>query len=239
MMGCSKKTGYPGSYHRKKGGELYRRPVPPELGEMGEAEMDALLQRNGLEIVCIKTEKVYESCKQVETNEEVTDLSSIASGEIEDVWCIDAELVIDDKHPFTCEKIPNTNRARVSFFYRFRFAFIDQAGQKFITSPPIFFERTVILSDRIFDPRLFVQCEVFLDCFECFVSGPQEVTCCIGKLILIKLVALVQLLVPSYGFCPEPDFCTQVEAECPDFEPDWPPFPPQDDLVPNGPIEPV
>ena len=104
MMGCSKKTGYPGSYHRKKGGELYRRPVPPELGEMGEAEMDALLQRNRLEIVCIKTEKVYESCKQVETNEEVTDLSSIASGEIEDVWCIDAELVIDDKHPFTCEK---------------------------------------------------------------------------------------------------------------------------------------
>ncbi len=224
MMGCSKDTGYPG-YQRKKSGELYSRPVPPELGEMGVPNIDT-----GIEIVCIKTEKVYESCKKVETNEEVTDLSNIAVGEIEDVWCIDAELVIDAKHPFTCEKVPNTNRARVSFWYRFRFAYIDQAGQKFFTSPPIFFEKTVILSDRIFDKRLFVQCEVFLECFECFVSGPQEVTCCIGKLILVKLVALVQLLVPSYGFCPEPDFCTQVEAECPDFEPEWPPFPPQADL---------
>ena len=225
MMGCSKNTGYPG-YQRKKSGELYSRPVPPELGPMGVPDV-----KTGIEIVCIKTEKVYESCKKVETNEEVTDLSHIAVGEIEDVWCIDAELVIDAQHPFTCEKIPNTNRARVSFWYRFRFTFIDQAGQKFFTSEPIFFEKTVILSDRIFDKRLFLQCEVFLDCFECFVSGPQQVTCCIGKLILIKLVALVQLLVPSYGFCPEPDFCTQVEAECPEFEPEWPPFPPQTDLI--------
>ena len=51
--------------------------------------------------------------------------------------------------------------------------------------------------------RAYVQCEVFLDCFECFVRI-QQVTCCIGKLQLFKLVAQVQLLVPAYGFCPEP-----------------------------------
>ncbi|HPU00968.1 MAG: hypothetical protein GX890_08710 [Firmicutes bacterium] len=234
-MSCGKRTGYHSSLQRRKSGELYRRPVPSNLAELKDIGLTQAEPE--LEIVCIKTEKVYESCKKVETNEEITDLSNIAVGEIEDVWCLDAELVIDDKHPFKCEKVANTNRARVSFFYRFRFAYIDQAGQKIFTSQPIFFEKTVILSDRIFDPRLFVQCEVFLDCFECFVSGPQQVTCCIGKLILVKLVALVQLLVPSYGFCPEPDFCTQVEAECPEFEPEWPPFPPQDDLV-NGPSEP-
>ncbi|HOB28713.1 MAG: hypothetical protein WAQ32_05660 [Dethiobacteria bacterium] len=224
-MGCSKQAGQPG-YQRKKSGELYSRPVPDNL-KIGPLQLP-----EEAEIVCIKTEKVYESCKKVETNEEVTDLTGIAVGEIEDVWCIDVELVIDEEHPFTCEKISNTNRARVSFWFYYRFAYIDQGGQKFFTSQPVFFEKTVILSDRIFDKRLFVQCEVFLDCFECFVSGPQQVTCCIGKLILVKLVALVQLLVPSYGFCPEPDFCTQIEAECPDFEPEWPPFPPQS--VPTG-----
>lgn len=225
-MGCSKKTGYPG-FQQKRGGELYRGPVPPELAEFESPAGSP----PGWKIVCIKTEKVYESCKQVDTNEEITDLCGIATGEIEDVWCIDAELVIDERHHFKCEKIPNTNRARSSFWFRYRFAYIDQTGQKFFTSKPIFYEKTVILSDQILDKRLFVQCDVFLDCFECFVSGPQQVTCCIGKMLLIKLVALVQLLVPTYGFCGKPDDCAQVETECPGFYPDWPPFPP--DLVPG------
>lgn len=217
-MGCSKNSSYPG-LQQKKSGDLYRRPVPSELKPMQIPEPT--------EVVCIKTEKIYESCKQVETNEEITNLCGTAKGEIMDVWCIDTELVIDEHHLFRCEKIPNTQRARVSFWFRFRFAYVDQAGQKFHTSKPIFFEKMVILSDQIFDRRLYVQCEVFLDCFECFVSGPQQVTCCIGKLLLVKLVAMVQLLVPAYGFCPDPDSCTEVEAECPPFEPVWPPFPPQ------------
>ncbi len=180
------------------------------------------------EIVCIKTEKVYESCRRTQVNEEVTDLSSIAVGEIMDVWCVGVELVVDEQRPFICEKVPNTRRARVSFWFRYRFAFIDQDGQKFFTSEPINHEETVVLSDRIFENALFVQCEVFLDCFECFVSGTQQVTCCIGKLMVFKLAALVQLLIPSYGFCPEPDECVQVEAECPAFDPVWPPYPPQE-----------
>jgi len=86
--------------------------------------------------------------------------------------------------------------------------------------------------DRADEKDLVAQCEVFLECVECFVSGFQEVTCCIGKLIVFKLVALVQLLVPAYGFCPEPDLCPQVEAECPEFDPGWPPFSPQEEV--NG-----
>lgn len=181
------------------------------------------------ELVCIKTEKVYESCRVVDINEEVADLSGIAVGPIEFVECIDVELVVDDAHPFVCAKIPNTNRAKLKFWFRYRFTYFDQSGQKFFTSEPIFHEKTVILSDRIFEKQLFVQCEVFLECFECFVSGFQQVTCCISKLLVFKLVALVQLLIPAYGFCPEPELCTDVLAECPDFDPGWPPFPPQDD----------
>ncbi|MBS4026630.1 MAG: hypothetical protein KGZ96_13330 [Clostridia bacterium] len=51
---------------------------------------------------------------------------------------------------------------------------------------------------------------------------------CIGVLILIKLEAEVQLLVPTYGYPPLPPNCEQVIGECPDdFQPDWPPYPAQ------------
>ncbi|MGI6614798.1 MAG: hypothetical protein ACOX30_02030 [Dethiobacteria bacterium] len=220
MMGCSKSSGHPGLQQRR-GGERYSHPVPLEFKPM------QIENTPGYEVVCIKADKIYERCKSVETNEVVTELCGIAVGAIEDVWCIDAELVIDAKHHFKCEKIPNTNRAKISFWYRLRFAYIDQAGQKIYTSKPAFFEKTVILSDRILDKRLFVQCEVFLECFECFVSGPQQVTCCIGQLILVKLIATVELMIPAFGFCCEPDDCTEVETECPGFLPYWPPFPPQ------------
>ncbi len=185
------------------------------------------------EMVCIKTEKVYESCQKAVTNEEVADLTNIAVGQIIDVECKDPQLVINEEFPFVCEKIPGTNRARVRFFYQYRFAFLDQESWKQFTSEPIFVEQVVFFSDRIFDPQIFVQCEVFLVCFDIFPSGPQEVTVCIGKQLIFKLVALVQLLIPAYGFCPEPDPCPQVLEECPEFVPLWPPFPPQDNDVNN------
>lgn len=224
-MGCNKRYVGPRYRDRNDGNNLVIEPGPcPVDPETGLSECPP-----PNEIVCIKTEKVYESCRRVQTNEDVTDLTCIAVGEVLDVWCIGVELVINEQFPFTCEKIPNTRRARVSFWFRYRFAFIDQEGQKIFTSEPINHEETVIMSERILEEGLFVQCEVFLDCFECFVSGPQQVTCCIGKLMLFKLVALVQLLIPAYGFCPEPDICVEVEDECPEYDPIWPPYPPQED----------
>lgn len=222
-MGCSKNYGsrsYSRPRYLRHGiTDLQPGPCPVNL-ETGRPDCPP-----PTELVCIKTEKVYESCRRVQTNEEVTDLSGIAVGDILDVWCVDVDLVVNEQFPFVCEKIAGTRRAKVSYYYQYRFAYVDQEGQKFYTSNPIFHETTVVMSDRIMGKGLYVQCEVFLDCFECFASGIQQVTCCIGKLQLFKLVAQVQLLVPAYGFCPEPDDCVQVEAECPAYEPDWPPFP--------------
>ena len=91
--------------------------------------------------------------------------------------------------------------------------------------------------DRAGEKGLDVQCQIFPECLLCFVSGEEEeeeeiivlVTACVGILILVKLVAPVQLLVPTFGFCPEPPECEQVLAECPDFNPPWPPYPTQDE----------
>ncbi len=234
-MGCSEQY----NYYRKPVTIHDKPPTPPPNGDKeiypGPCPYDKAKKEYKCpppkEIVCITVEKVYEECKKVQVNEEVVDLSGVAVGDIQQAFCKEAELVIDDLHPFRCEKVPGTNRARVSFYFRFRFDYLDQEGLKCFTSEPVFHQKVVIMSDRILDKRIFVQCQVFLECIDCFPSDAQQVTCCIGKLILFKLVALVQLLVPSYGFCPEPDPCEQVEAECPEFFPQWPPFPPQSDVV--------
>lgn len=183
------------------------------------------------ELVCIKVDKVYESCKDLQVNEDVVDLACIVEGVIQEVSCLEPELVIDEDHPFVCEKIPGTKRVRVSFYYRYRFKWIDDAGQHIFVSDPILVCKFAIMSKLAKDPRIFTQCEVFIKCLECFISNLTEVTCCIGKMILFKLVAHVQLLIPAYGFCPEPPDCPEVEKECPEFvipPEDWPPhYPPQ------------
>lgn len=87
--------------------------------------------------------------------------------------------------------------------------------------------------DRAGEKGLEVQCKIFSECLSCRVSGEEEdeeeiiilVTACVGILILVKLVAEVQLLIPAYGFCPEPPECEQVLDICPDFNPPWPPYP--------------
>lgn len=185
------------------------------------------------EIVCIMVEKVYEECKKVQVNEEVIDLCGVAVGDILQADCKGVELVVDKLHPFGCEKLPGTNRARVSFYFRFRFDYLDQEGLKTFISKPVFHQKVVLMSERILDKRISVQCHVFLECYDCFPSDTQQVTCCIGKMLLFKLAAPVQLMVPAYGFCPEPDDCLQVEAECPEYLPLWPPYPPPPELPPN------
>ncbi|MGB4565080.1 MAG: hypothetical protein WBJ00_09935, partial [Dethiobacteria bacterium] len=145
-MGCSNNFGKYRS-REENSNAIFPGPCDPELGCPPPTE-----------IVCIKTEKVYESCRKVQVNTEVTNLSGIAVGEITEAFCRNVELVVDDKHPFVCQKIQGTNRARVSFFFRYRFEYIDQEGVKWFCSDPVFHQTTVIMSPRIQEDGLFVQC---------------------------------------------------------------------------------
>jgi hypothetical protein len=177
------------------------------------------------ELVCVKVDKVYEECKLTRVNEPVTDLCDIAVGTITDVECVSAEVV--EEPPYfqtTCTILPG-RRVRVVFFWRYTFKYTDAVGTKTFTSDPIMEEFTVILG-RAGERGLQPQCEVFLECLDCFLIDTTIVRCCIGKLVLFKLFAHVQLLIPAYGFCPEPEECVVAE-ECPPFVPVWPPYPPQ------------
>ncbi|MDI9456557.1 MAG: right-handed parallel beta-helix repeat-containing protein [Bacillota bacterium] len=159
------------------------------------------------EIVCIKAKQVYESCRVLQAGEEVADLDDLVTGQIHEIRWLDAELVIDAHHPFKCEKILNSNRVQLSFFYRYKFRWFDDTGEHIFTSAPVSVEKVTAMSKRVRHKQIQPRCEVFLKCLECFVSNETEVTCCIGQMILFQLVANVQLRIPAYGFCSPPGEC--------------------------------
>ena len=67
--------------------------------------------------------------------------------------------------------------------------------------------------DRAGEQGMDLQCHVFPTCLFCFISeraangGVTAVTCCVGILVLIKVEAEVQLLIPTYGYpAPPPEW---------------------------------
>lgn len=166
----------------------------------------------------VKIDKVYEECKQVDVNEIRVDLpADILENQLIDVECIKTHL-----HPYKECFIPNNGLVRLKFWYWVLYSVNNQKSW----TGPIEFTKTVRLS-RAGEKGLEPQCEVFLECLDAFVLDNQIVLC-IGKLILFKLFAHVQLLIPAYGFAPQPPECPEVPlAECPEFDPEWPPYPEQ------------
>ncbi len=192
------------------------------------------------EIVCIQVDKIYQECKNIQVNEVkiVVDRQSIVT----DAICLGVKLL-------SVECIPvNTGRIKVVFCYCIRTRLIFENGASEIVEKIIDEEKTFFLS-RAGEEGLQEKCEIYLECLECFVDKVKDldpyndslvntdnnsslfrskIICCVGKLILLKLFAHVQLMIPAYGFCPQPPDCEEVEFICPDYEPGWPPYPPQD-----------
>ncbi len=177
------------------------------------------------DIACIKTDKVYESCQEIKMNEHKIDLSSIAKGDITSVSCREVELLDDEVYPIVCKKLPGSNRAQVSFYYRVHLLYEDQKSTSKFVSQPFFYKQTVVMSERIREKEFAVQCEIFLECVKCFPAGKAEIICCVNKLMVFKLTAMVQLLVPEYGFCPAPEPCeTHDCTDTSGVRPQWPPY---------------
>lgn len=221
------------------------------------------------EIVCIKTKKVYQECKQVEPIERVKVYGLNVPPGACDVECIKVTPAV-----ISCEDVsqspgspPHTplreeDRGKkkklcacecevgegtvtlgeikdfpiqitVEFYDRNGISLGCQTGWAKICID----EKTVLLS-RAGEPQLKCEVDIFLACLMCSIQefepnavespqlGSRFVWCCINKVIVFKLLAEVQLLVPSYGFCPEPPECEGVEEdECPEAEEMWPPYP--------------
>ncbi|MBT9140334.1 MAG: hypothetical protein DDT30_00910 [Dehalococcoidia bacterium] len=183
------------------------------------------------EIVCIKVDKVYYECKNIQVNEDVFTFSPEPEHPVFDVSCHNVELCCEP-----CCEVVRPGLVSVTFRYkvtiRLFFPTTCESACKDLCQ--------VVTVTKLFNiPRagedgLHVQCYVpFLECLNAFISavdpetGEVTIIACVGKYILIKLKATVQLMVPAYGFCPEPPDCDEVFGICPDFRPEWPPYPPQ------------
>ncbi|MDW7650497.1 MAG: carboxypeptidase regulatory-like domain-containing protein [Bacillota bacterium] len=126
---------------------------------------------------------------------------------------------ITDVEQDAAEVIPNTitvrklagDRVSASYLYFVRIRFTDELGTHSFVSQPFLYNVIVRLS-RSGEPEFTVRVEAFPDSLECFVTSAREITCCVGQQVLLSLTALVQLLVPAYGFCSEPPDC--AESTC-------------------------
>ena len=157
------------------------------------------------EVVCIITEKVYDECKNIQVNEDTFIFEADPDNTVTDVECTDVE-VLDGPH---CDVV-RPGRVHVSFTYRVSVRITLDDGQKV----PIYRDFTdakTFKMPRAGEEFLGAQCSVpFIECLECFVKNEEPdydfvkttIVCCLGKYLLLKLKAQVQLLIPTYGSCP-------------------------------------
>ncbi len=179
------------------------------------------------EIDCILANKIYWRCQKHPVSEQVTDVAEMAAEEIRKVKCLKVSLLDDPLLPIRVEKIPGTDRARVSFYFEHSVLFKDGSGWKVANNPPVLHEEVFKLPMQARDPRLDLSANIYLQCLECFLSGDHLITCCIGILVLLQLVSEVQLLIPTCGFPPEPEDCRLLKKSCPPYSPACPPYPEQ------------
>ncbi|MBO8168847.1 MAG: hypothetical protein H0Z35_06635 [Thermoanaerobacteraceae bacterium] len=202
------------------------------------------------EIVCIKTKKVYQECKQLETDED----GKAFEVELKNIKVPDGAVTVecvridpsfkscDMCNPgkeCCCEILP-PDQVKFNFPKKIEFSitveFFDSSGNSLgfgtgkakLDKLP---KSKIVRLSRAGEPRMQCEVDMFFDCLLCFLVPDEtpKVHCCINVLLVFKLFAEVQLMVPAYGFCPQPPECQdQVAGECPPAVQTWPPYPLQE-----------
>ncbi|MDK2824335.1 MAG: hypothetical protein PWQ67_1133 [Clostridia bacterium] len=182
-----------------------------------------------LEIDIIKVKKVFNECMHTQVEEmEIIGWTASNTRDAEEANC--ESVTVSNKK---CQVL-NGDVVRVTFDLEVCATVpLDTGGFERRCRTVTGITKTLSV-ERAGEEGLEVQCDIFPECLFCFISnrdsagGVLEVTCCVGILILIKVEAEVQLLIPTFGYPPPPPECGEFLGQCPsDFVPDWPPYPPQ------------
>jgi hypothetical protein len=184
------------------------------------------------EIVCIVTEKVYDECKSTQVNEEEFIVMAKAGNPVVRTECKKIKLL---NGPVCDNSIPGSVCVTFTYQVKIKVFFRNDTSATFSR------DVTVVKNFNVFragGKGLEVQCFIpFIECLRCDVKREKEtehgtiettIVCSVANLLVIKLTATVQLLIPAYGFSPEPPNCDEISGEDSDFDPPWPPLPPQD-----------
>ncbi len=189
------------------------------------------------ETVCIITDKVYAHCQQRECFPELD--IDIGEGEFDSIiykpgFIVDGNIIINDI-------VNRPNFKRVRFTLRIPYEVTKKDGTIVSGFLPDILKDVILFippSRDEFDFRIVV--ETSSQTLGQPVQTNNLLTFATGVFIIIKVVGRVQLLIPAYGFCPEPPICEEFSPDgdvCEDFEyqdfPDF--FPPQyEDLYPDA-----
>jgi len=172
------------------------------------------------EINVIKAKRVYEECVHTQTKEIDIEVAIVPAHEQLTAECGDVTVLT-----LHCQKLDG-NVVKVTAELEVTTIVNETTGTGTMQIEKLF------IMERAGEPELSPQCHIYPECLLCFVSDEGEnfvtVTCCVGVLLLLKLEADVQLMIPSYGYPPEPAECDEAVGQCPaEYQPTWPPYPSQ------------
>lgn len=175
------------------------------------------------ELLNIRVERVYNECKSTEVKTLTVCVDPPVKAD--DVECVSAWA-----EDIRCQKEDSVVTVTYDLYVKFRLlqdnCVVTTITEKFPNQSKSFGlaragEKGLNCEVSVYPEPLLCQIT------NCSSSGyASEVTCCVGVLYWARLIAPVQILIPSFGFSPEPPECEAVGGLCPDFKPKWPPYPP-------------
>lgn len=188
------------------------------------------------ETVCIITDKVYSHCQQreclldIEVNLEGKIFSSI---KFHEGTVKEGTLVVTDI-------LGRPNFKRVQFTLEVKYTITTTDGTNIEgTLPDILKDIVMFIPDDARDEFSFrIVVETSSKILE-YVQSNGTFIMAVGVFVITKVVGKVQLLIPAFGYCPEPPECEEFSPDgdiCErfDYEPFPEFFPPQfEDLYPN------
>ena len=177
---------------------------------------------------CVIVDKVFASCQQRECFPRIeTDLDkkTFKSIKFKSGFIVPGTLVVTD-----IENRPNFRRVRFTLRIPFEVTTTDGTVIKGFL-PDI--SKDIILFMP--DARDEFEFKIVVETSSMVLGQPIQtgeiLNFAVGVFIIVKVVGTVQLLIPTFGYCPEPDPCEEFSSQniCDDFDhspfPDF--FPPQ------------
>lgn len=207
------------STHRRR-----PRPPHPEPSEVLPGPFEPGKVPDPVEAVCVQVEKIYDACSQKRCPEVVFDLTdkpdvqSVISCTTRDFKVKCDETQIQDDPPLL--------RMNIRYRYWVDVVYESVDNDEVTVSERVKHEKSVVLFGT---EEMFCKVEAVLECLGCDIVSPSEIRCEIGEYLVIKSALDVQLLIPSYGFCPPPPECEELPTRCEEFfeAPPPPLYPPQ------------
>lgn len=194
---------------------------------MAEANLREII-RQQQDVDCVIVDKVFASCQQRECFPQVeVNIGDNAFGRIRfrPGFIVPNTLIVTDTDT------PNFRRVR--FTLRIPFQVLDPNGniitEQFL--PDILKDIIIYLPDARDEFEFRIVVETASEVLSTPIRNGNTLTFPVGVFIIIKVVGTVQLLIPSFGYCPPPPECTEFSPTdvCEEFEyadfPDF--FPPQ------------